>query len=211
MKYLKTVWCAAGILLGVVSLGAQAIAPPIAEYRGNVVSGMVEIQNSMDYPMAALIETRGFKVDGHGQVHYGPLNPGVHLALGATSFLVGPHDNRMVFYKATVPTPPVSCAIVITMTRAKALKGMRINYVLPHMIYVYQKDKLSRDDVRAELAGGVLRIRNVSEKLGRVTEVRAAKQDFGGFPLYPEQTRELAVQGNKATIDFEDGFKINVK
>jgi hypothetical protein len=207
-----TTFCYAAVLLLVTStVGAQAIAPPIAEYRGNAVSGMVEVQNSMDFPMVVLIEKRGFEVDGQGQVHYGPLDPGVHLSLGATSFLIGPHDSRMVFYKATTPVPPVSFAIVITMTRAKAAEGMRINYVLPHMIYLYQKEKLSRDDVQVEIVEGVLRIQNVSQKLGRVSGVRAAKQDFGGFPLYPGQTRELALSGETATVDFEDGFKIDVK
>jgi hypothetical protein len=211
MKNLRTVAWLAILLASVASLRAQAIAPPIAEYRGNAVSGMVEVQNSMDYPMVALIETRGFTVDGQGQVHYGPMDPGIRLSLGATSFLVGPHDTHMVFYKATTPVPPVSFAIVITMTRAKAAEGMRINFVLPHMVYVYQKDKLNRADVKVDLADGVLHIQNTSQKLGRVTGVRGSKQEFGGFPLYPGQTREMALAGNKATVNFEDGFRVDVK
>lgn len=190
---------------------AQAIAPPMAEYRSAKIDGMLEVQNGMDYPMAALVETKSFDVDGRGQVHYRSLAEDMHVSLGATSFIIRPHDTHMVFYKASVPTAPCSFAIIVTMTRAKAAEGMRINYVLPHMIYIYQKEKLNRADIKVDTANGVLHIQNLSQKLGRISGVHAPKQDLGAFPLYPGQTREVAVTGNRMTVQFEDGFKIDLK
>ena len=208
MKLINSI---AFLTFSAAGLLAQSISPPIAEYRGNKVDGMFEIQNGADYPMAVLIETKSFDVDGHGQVHYRPLDKDVHLSLGASSFIIRPHDSHMVFYKASVPAAPNSFSIIATMTRAAAVPGMRINFVLPHMIYVYQKEKLVRTDIRLQLADGVLHIENTSQKLGRVASVQAPKQGTGGFPLYPGETREIAIAGDRATVNFEDGFKIELK
>lgn len=187
---------------------AQAIAPPIAEYRSGKFDGMLAVQNRAEYPMAALVETKAFDVDSHGQIHYHPLPANVHVSLGATSFIIRPRDSRMVFYKATVPDVPASFAIIVTMTRAKAAPGMRINFVLPHVIYVYQKAKLSRSDIQIDSADGTLHIHNLSQKLGRVAGVHTAKEDFGAFPLYSGQTRDIAMKGTNITVSFADGFKI---
>ena len=161
--------------------------------------------------MAVLIETKSFAVDGRGEVHYLPRDKNVELSLGASSFIVRPHDSHMVFYKAAVAASPSSFSIVATMTRAGAVPGMRINFVLPHMIYVYQKEKLRPEDVKVQWAGGVLHIQNTSQKLGRVTAVKAAKQEIGGFPLYPGETREVPMVSDRTTVSFEGGFKIETK
>lgn len=208
MKVIKVVvW----MLMLTAGVWAQGIAPPLAEYRGNKVDGMFEVQNSTNYAMAALIEIKSFRVDGKGQVHYGALDSNVQVSLGASSFIVRPHDRRMVFYKALVANPPSSFAIIATMTKAGSLPGMRLNFVLPHIVYVYQKEKLHRSDIRVEDSGGVVRIENTSKKLGRVTSVQGRGKKTGGFPLYPDQTREVAMTGDRITVRFEDGFKIDVK
>jgi hypothetical protein len=192
------------------TIAAQSIAPPIAEFRGTRADGMFEIRNTSSFTMAVVLETRSFEVDGHGQVLYRPLDPGISIRMGASSFVLRPHDSRMIFYKATFPSAPASFSIIPTMTKAGVLEGVRINYILPHMIYVYQKEKLQRDDVRVDVADGVLRVRNLSRKLARVEAVQASKQDLGGFPLFPGQTREMPITGNNASVAFEDGFKVNV-
>lgn len=208
---MKAIIFTALVFLGQAMMAAQAIAPPIAEYRSTKIDGMLELHNSMDFPMAALIETKKFDVDGKGQVHYAPLPENVHVSLGATSFIIRPRDTHMVFYKALVPDIPTSFAIVVTMTRAKAAEGMRINYVLPHVVYVYQKEKLSRSDIRVDTQDGIVHIQNLSQKLGRVAGVHASQEELGAFPLYPGQTRDVAIKGNKITVSFMDGFKITVK
>jgi hypothetical protein len=208
MKY------SAFILLSVVaaSTWAQGIAPPVAEYRGSNANGMFEIQNTTDAAMAVTLETRSFVVDDHGIVHYSDLAKDVHIRMGASSFTLGSHDTRMVFYKASFPTSPVSFSIIATMTRAEQQTGMRIKFVFPHMIYVYQKEKLTRTEVSLELINGELSIHNISQKLGRVLEVTASKQELGGFPIYPAQVRVVAMPGaTQASVKFEDGFSLSTQ
>ena len=170
---------------------------------------MFEIRNTADYAMAVILATKSFVVDEHGQVQYSPLDKEVKIKMGASSFVLRSHDSRMIFYKAAFPASPTSFSIIATMTRAKAAEGIRVSFVFPHMIYVYQKEKLKQTDVAVQLSDGILHIRNLSQKLGRVSEVQAAKADLGGFPLYPNQTRDVAAVGiTQATVKFEDGFKV---
>lgn len=202
------------ICLSVVaaSTWAQGIAPPVAEYRGSKANGMFEIQNTTDVPMAVTLETRSFVVDEHGLVHYSDLDKDVHIRMGASSFTVGAHVTRMVFYKASFRASPISFSIIATMTRAEQQTGMRVKFVFPHMIYVYQKDKLKRSEVNLTLTNGKLFIHNTSQKLGRVLEVTAAKQELGGFPIYPAQVREVTMPGaTQASVKFEDGFSLSTQ
>lgn len=208
MKFINV---AMWMLMMTSGVWAQGIAPPLAEYRGSKVDGMFEVQNSTNYTMVTLLEVKSFRVDGKGQVHYGALDRNVQVSLGASSFIVRPHDRRMVFYKALVANPPSSFAIIATMTKAGSVPGMRLNFVLPHIVYVYQKEKLRRGDVRVEDSGGVVRIENTSKKMGRVMSVQGRGKKTGGFPLYPDQTREVAMAGDRITVRFEDGFKIDVR
>src|SRR6202035_2272090 len=99
-----------------------------------------------------------------------------------------------------------------TVTKAEQQTGMRIKFVFPHMVYVYQKDKLKRSEVSLELTDGRLLIHNNSQKLGRVLEVTASKQELGGFPIYPAQVREVAMPGAvQASVKFEDGFSLTTQ
>jgi hypothetical protein len=208
IRLTTAVWLA---ILATGAAMAQSIAPPVAEYRGAKIDGMFELQNGNDYPMAVVLETKSFSVDDHGVVVYRPLDKGISISMGASSFVINSHDSRMVFYKAMVPSTPASFSIVPTMTKASAATGMRINYMLPHMIYAYQKDKLQKSDVRVTVETGVLRIQNLSQKLGRIHSVQTANQDLGGFPLFPGQTREMPVNRGKVNVTFNDGFKLSVE
>lgn len=189
---------------------AQSISPPIAEYRGTKVDGMFTIENATENSMAVVLEVKSFSVDDHGQVQYRPLDSGIQVKLGVNSFVLRAHDSRMIFYKATYPTSPVSFSIVPTMTKAGVVEGVRVNYILPHMVYVYQKDKFERSDIKLALSNGVLQVQNLSNKLGRVLNVKATKEDLGGFPLFPGQTRQVPLTGTNASVTFQDGFKVNV-
>lgn len=200
------------LVLASALASGQGIAPPIAEYRGSKVSGMFEIRNTTGDAMAVTLDTRNFTVDERGQVHYTPLAQDVKIQMGASSFVLSPHDTRMVFYKVYFPSAPASFSIITTMTKAQEQKGMRVKFVLPHMIYVYQKEKLKRSDVSLDLGQGVLRIHNLSSKLGRVAEVLVDSGDVGGFPIYPNQTRELPVAGaTQASVKFDDGFSLSTR
>lgn len=197
-------------MLGGAVLG-QGIAPPIMESRGgNKVDGMFEIQNNTDYSMATMLESKSFTVDDGG-LKFRPLDADVQVKLGSNSFVLKAHDSRMVFYKATFPAAPVSFCIVTSMTKAGALEGVRINYVFPHIVYAYQKEKLKRSDVKLDLENGLLRVQNLSQKLGRVEAVQVANEEMRGFPLYPGQTRLVPVKDRKISVRFEDGFTVEIQ
>ena len=208
LKLVTAVWIAT-LLTGVAM--AQSIAPPIAEYRGEKIDGMFELQNGNDYPMAVVLETKSFTVDDHGVVIYRPLDPGIRVSMGSSSFVINAHDSRMVFYKAVVASLPAAFSIVPTLSKASASTGMRINYMLPHMIYAYQKNQLQKADVRVSTDGAVLHIENLSQKLGRVKSVAAAGGPRGGFPLFPGQTRDVPIEQGKVHVTFGDGFTISAQ
>jgi hypothetical protein len=217
------------LLLTILALAAgaesQSLSPPIAQYRGKA-NGMLELRNNGDTPLAALLELRGFSVDRQGTVRYGPLAPGVSVQLGASSFIIPPHQVHYVFYKASVPRLPAWFAIINTLAQAAPVtRGIRINIILPHFAYIYQKSKLHKDDVLVRVlpedAAGryALEVQNVSKKLGRAKEVRAKgfRDDlaYGSFPLFPGETRRVSLQGRNPSqrarlrIQFEDGFHVD--
>ena len=201
----------ATLLTAGTSLVGQGIAPPIAEYRGESASGMFEIQNTTNDPMAVILSTMNFTVDEQGRVQYSPLASTTKIKMGASSFVLQPHDGRMIFYKASFPASPTSFSIIATLTKVEAVEsGMRLSFVFPHMVYVYQKEKFDKNDIRIELANGTLQIHNLSNKLGRVESVQAnVGEVMGGFPIYPGQTRQVLITGaTRATVKFEDGFKV---
>ena len=199
-----------GLLTSV--LCAQQISPPISQYRSdNKIIGMFELQNPNEYDMMVILATKSFKVDEKGMVQYRPLDKDVQIKMGANSFIIHGREKHMVFYKATFPTSPNSFAIVSTMTKSEKTEGIRINFIFPHMVYVYQKEKLTQADITAKMIDGVLFIHNSSHKLGRVHSVEASRQELGGFPIYPDQTRQLEIKDTRATVKFEDGFKVDAQ
>jgi hypothetical protein len=206
----KLVVCLGFLLGGAVAL-AQAISPPIAEYRGLKAEGSFRIDNSTDMAMMVLLETKSFRVDDTGKVVYSPLHPQIHIDFGASSFSIRPHDSYTVYYKAISKISPVSFSILPTMLPAEKKTGVRLGYVFPHMIYLYQKTKLTKSDVQVGLKDGKVVIVNNSEKLGRVEFIHDGSTELSGFPLYPGQTRQILVAGANPVVNFEDGFKVEAR
>jgi hypothetical protein len=200
-----------GFLLGGGLALAQAISPPIAEYRGLKAEGSFRIDNSTDTAMAVTLETKSFRVDEAGKLVYSPLHPQIHIDLGASSFSIRPHDSYTVYYKAISRISPVSFSIIPTMLPAEKKTGVRLGYVFPHMVYLYQKTKLTKSDVQVTLKDGKVVIVNNSEKLGRVEFIHDGSTELSGFPLYPGQTRQIPVAGANPVVNFEDGFKVEAR
>lgn len=214
----------ASLLIAVSAMG-QTVSPPIAEFRGKA-SGMVELRNDGDVPLATILEVHGFQVDEQGTLQYVPLDPRIKVELGANSFVIPPHQSHYVFYKASSELPSCWFAILSTLTRAGNEKGrMRINFILPHVVYIYQKPKLKRSDINVNLKPGAngsykLEIANLSEKLGRVQSIEASGFEkelmLGGLPVFPSKRRFVDLNPGAAKTDpkvkvvFEDGFSISV-
>jgi hypothetical protein len=213
--------------LAVASAHAQTLSPPIAEYREKA-SGVLELRNDGDTPLAAILELHGFSVNQGLDVHFGPIDPAIQVDLGASSFVIPPHQTHYVFYKASAKNLPAWFIINNTLTQAKPVdQGVRINFILPHLVYVYQKQKLIKDDVKvrvfpAAVPGDyVLEFENTSPKLGRIRSIQAKgfshEAEHGGFPLFPRETRQILVKAGEASlqshfqIQFEDGFRLDEK
>lgn len=199
----------------VLSIGgvaaAQTVTPPIAEFRGFKAEGVFAITNTFDQPLSVTVETKAFRVEESGKVVYSPLPASLHVEIGSSSFIIAPHDTHNVYYKAVSTRSPASFSVIPTMTPMNKQKGIKVNFCIPHMIYLYQKVKLRKTDVEVGLKSGKLVIVNRSEKLGRVEFIHSGSDDLHGFPIYPGQTREVAVTGNQASVHFEEGFKIDVR
>ena len=209
-----------------VTMGAaQTVAPPIAEYRSKA-QGMFELRNDGDVPLAAILEVQGFSVDESGAVLYQPLDNHIKVELGSNSFVIPPHQSHYIFYKATSTAASGWFAILSTLTKAAtAHNQMRINFVLPHVVYLYQKQKF-KEDLAVHLFAGstpgqyVVEVENHSDKLGRVESVTGhgfeKSVEAGGFPIFPGKKRQLVLDGGDAKsapnvkVSFEDGFSLDV-
>ncbi len=210
-----------------VSAFSQTIMPPIAEYHKRA-DGVVELRNDSDDPMAVIVEVKGFQVDENGGMRYVPLDPSVKVEFGSNSFIIPPHQSHMVFYKSDSKKTPYWFAILNTFTKAAPVKGtFRVNMILPHIVYVYQKQSLKKKDIELALTPGQkpdtyrLQIKNLTDKAGRVQGVDCKdfekKYEGGGLPVFPNQSRYLTLDtgrpnGAKAhcTVTFEQGFSLNV-
>jgi hypothetical protein len=221
----------AGLLilgLGILANAArgQTLSPPYAEYRKKV-DGMFTLRNDGEVPLATILELRSFALDSKGNISYTALDRRIHVQFGANSFVIPPHESHYVFYKATCEELPCWFAIINTLTHATPVKGgLRINIILPHFVYVSQRAKFKKGDVRIEALRGDrageyrLKFINLSHKLERVETVQAkgfaSDKTYGGFPLFPEQTRWLVVEegapSRKAEfrIRFEGGLHLKV-
>jgi len=228
MRYRLNRLAAASLVwvLFVVTGVAQTVSPPVAEYR-NKANGMFELRNDGDTPLAAILEIHGFLVDEHGQLVYQALDHSLKVELGANSFVIPPHQSHYVFYKASSTSPQAWFAILSTLTKAASAPGqMRINFVLPHVVYIYQKQKLKKEDVSVRVTPDknpghyTLEIENHSGKLSRVESVTGEgfekTVESGGFPIFPEKKRQVVLDGGtpganaKVKVSFEDGFSVQV-
>jgi P pilus assembly chaperone PapD len=212
---MKNAWniisCFMLLVCGAAALG-QTVAPPFAEYRGFKAEGSFRVDNNTEQPMLVTLESRRFVVDEKtGKPVFTPLPPTIHVDAGASSFVIPPHDNHTVYYKASSSASSVSFAIMPTMTPVSQTKGVRVNFCIPHMVYLYQKSKLAKSDVTVALVNNQVVISNTSEKLGRVEYIHTKSGDLNGFPIYPGQTRRIEIAGEKATVHFEDGFRLDAR
>ncbi len=187
-------------LLAVCTWGfGQSLSPPSAEYRGKA-NGMLELHNSTNVPLVDILEVRGFSIDSQGELTFHPLDPDITVDFGASSFTIYPGQSRFVFYKASAKRLPAWFAIISTLVRPTPVKqGLRVNIVLPHFVYLDQKQKLKKREVEVEVLRGNktgeyrVGLMNVSDKLGRVESIEARgfaeHVTLGGFPVFPHQTR----------------------
>jgi hypothetical protein len=202
---LRTCLALLGLFLAAGTLTGQSVSPPIAEYQEKARSSF-QLQNGTLFPLTVVLEVRGFRVTEAGEVVDTPFDTSrVHVKLSAMSFRIPPRGSYRVFYEATGDTLPAWFNILSAMTGARTDNGLNVRLLLPHVVYLNQKQPLKRADVwiRAFQVDPVgqkarLHLENLGPNLGRVLQVTVKNDDTssdpaGGFPLFPRSRRWVEV------------------
>jgi hypothetical protein len=182
-------------------VAAQSVSPPIAEYQERARSSF-QLQNGSIFPITVVLEVRGFTITENGEVVDVPLDTSrIHVKLSEMSFRIPPRGTRTVFYEATGDSLPAWFNILSAMTGAKTENGLNVRILLPHVVYLNQKQPLRKEQVAIKafefdpLAKKVrLQLENLGPNLGRVYQVtvadgRSTSQPGSGFPLLPRSRR----------------------
>jgi hypothetical protein len=193
------------LLLWRAPLVAQSVSPPIAEYQEKARSSF-QLRNASIFPITVVLEVRGFEITEHGDVIDTQLDTSkIHVKLSEMSFRLPPRGSRTVFYEASGDTLPAWFNILSAMSGARTETGLNVRILLPHIVYLNQKQPLRKEDVviqRLEFDGTArkarLRLENIGPRLGRVYQLsvgdgRSSSQPAGGFPLLPHRRRSVEV------------------
>jgi hypothetical protein len=193
-------------------LVAQSVSPPIAEYKERARSSF-QLHNGSLFPITVVLDVNGFDITERGEVMDAPFDTTrVHLKLSATSFRIPARGTYTVFYEATGDSLPAWFNILSGMTGLRSANGLNVRVLLPHIVYLNQKQPLKKTDVAVrrleyDSAAGKARVllENLSPRLGRVLELslkneRRGSESGGGFPLLPSHKRwvEVAWEGPPA-------------
>jgi hypothetical protein len=183
------------------SLNAQSVSPPLAEYQERARSSF-RLENASIYPITVVLEVRGFTISEQGEVQDTQLDTSrVHVKLSEMSFRISPRGSRTVFYEASSDSLPAWFNILSAMSGAKTQNGLNVRILLPHVVYLNQKQPLRKGEVvvhRVELDSGRKKARvlleNTGSHLGRVYQLtlsdgHSVAQQAGGFPLLPHRRR----------------------
>jgi hypothetical protein len=201
----------ASLLIPVQHLRAQSVSPPIAEYQERARSSF-QLQNGSIFPITVVLEVRGFSITERGDVIDSPLDTNrIHVKLSEMSFRLPPRGSRTVFYEATSDSLPAWFNILSAMTGARTESGLNVRVLLPHVVYLNQKQPLRKEEValRAfefERKSRKVRVQleNLGPRLGRVYQLSVSdggksSPPGGGFPLMPHSRRWAEVVWEGAT------------
>jgi hypothetical protein len=182
-------------------LPAQSVSPPIAEYQERARSSF-QLANGSVFPLTVVLEVHGFDVTEDGEVVASPLDTArVHIKLSATSFRLAPRSTYTVFYEARGDSLPAWFTVTAAMSGARTDNGLNVRLILPHVVYLNQKQPLRKEEVavrrvEVHLAAKTARVQleNLSPRLGRVLELTLAtakgqSRSAGAFPLLPGHRR----------------------
>lgn len=198
-------------LLAVPPLAAQSVSPPIAEYQERARSSF-RLDNASLFPLTVVLEVRGFHVTEQGEVVDAPLDTSrVQVKLSEMSFRIPPRGSHRVFYEARGDSLPAWFNILSAMSGARTEQGLNVRLLLPHVVYLNQKQRLKKEQVairgfELDSAAGKVRVQleNRGPNLGRVLQVSltdgsSPAQVGGAFPLFPRSRRWAEVSWEAAT------------
>jgi hypothetical protein len=182
---------------------AQTIQPVISEFTGKA-SGRMAVTNNSAQSMVVLLEPRSFSLDENGKGRVRSLDSGIHVHLSNSSVKLAPGQTGYVFYEATADMLPAWFTLYATFTSPRHGDSLDVRIMLPHTVYLHQKEPMRLPDVAVENArfdaGGekvVMDVHNVGTGLGRVQAVRVVggkdSADAASFPLLPGMTRHVEI------------------
>jgi hypothetical protein len=198
-----------GLLLLGGAATAQTVQPVIVEYQGKA-SGKFELSNHTLTPMAVVLEPKSFSITPDGNGVYRELDPDIHLELSAMSFRLDPGQTYYVFYKARADKLPAWFTVYAVFSSLKHDTGIDVRVLLPHTVYLYQKQRLDKEDIalsRAVYSGQAKEVtcdlHNTSPDLGRVQQIRVigghTSATAAGFPMLPGDSRHVELKWEGAT------------
>jgi hypothetical protein len=198
---------------------AQSVQPLISEYTERA-SGSFDVTNTSTAPNVVQLEPKSFTItrDGTGEFH--ALDSSIHLELSMTSIRLEPKQTAHVFYKVSAENVPAWLCIYASFSPLKRTSGVNVRIMLPHTIYLYQKQPLQKTALEvgnvyynAATHKVTAEIINTSPNAGRAASVEVSGHDAftseGGFPILPHQTRMLSIdwtspqEPRNLSIDFE--------
>ena len=198
-------------LVVAMPLAGQSVSPPIAEYQERARSSF-QLHNGSLFPLTVVLEVRGFKVTDEGEVVDVALDTSrVHVKLSAMSFRIPPRGSYRVFYEAGGDSLPAWFNILSAMSGARTESGLSVRLLLPHVVYLNQKQPLKKYEVAVralEFDPGSkkarIQLENLGSHLGRVLQVsvtdgHTTSGPSGGFPLFPGRRRWTEVSWDAAT------------
>lgn len=195
--------------LALMPLRAQTVSPPVAEYQERARSSY-QLVNGSIFPLAVVLEVRGFDITERGDVIEAPLDSTrLQVRLSASSFRIPPRSTYTVFYEATGDSVPAWFQIVAALSGARTDNGINVRILLPHVVYLNQKAPLRREAVairrfEVDPVSGTARalLENTGAELGRVLELAfdspAGASRSGGFPLLPGRRRWVELDWPRA-------------
>lgn len=212
-KTIRTVLVALlGLALG--QAWAQTVSPVIVEYKERA-DGKFALTNNTAGPLVVVIEPKSFSITRDGAGQFRPLDSNIHLELSAMSVKLAPQQTYYVFYKASAATYPAWFTIYASFAAPRRAGMLDIHLMLPHTVYLYQKEPLQQDQVQVQNVAYdpathkiVCDLKNEGQNLGRVQDMHAigahsSASDGVGFPLLPGSPRHVEMTWNEPSPPHE--------
>lgn len=199
------------------SLLAQSIQPVIVEYTGKA-DGKLALTNNSLSPMVVVLEPKSFSITPEGKGIFRALDSDIHVELSSMSVRLQPKQTYYVFYKATADKLPAWFTLYATFSSPQHTNGLDVRLMLPHTVYLYQKQPIAESDVQVkdlsynpETRRLTCEIENDSTALTRVQNVHAtgdhASGDASGFPLLPGASRHIEMSWKDSSPPKEIDFR----
>jgi hypothetical protein len=183
---------------------AQTVQPVIAEYKSRG-EGKFMVTNNTLAALVVLLEPKSFDITPEGRGLFRPLDKGIRVELSSTSLKLAPHQTAYVFYKADAEVLPAWFTVYATFSQPQHGTGLDVRIMLPHTVYLYQKDAMQAGDIEIIDATYsmsshklICNLINYSKTLGRVQSVKASTDkesaDANGFPMLPGRRRQVEME-----------------